>query len=189
MRHLTFDMWWEVNILSEFQAYGLGVKVFWRFGGKGLLADLMCNGGVCRTAPATPGLLNIYEENSHFLFQSNWNEGVDRKRSIVLHIYPLFKFCLNSLGLISSLVLSSHCWRQNLPPPKVYWEWKYILPKQVDYIILCCTFYLIVDSFIIFSRSIHVEKKSVWHYLGNFVRQWSTYYHQSLGKELCWAFR
>ena len=48
---LIHDTWSEVNILSKFQvssSYGLGVKVFW-----------ISEEGVCRTAPATPGLLNI----------------------------------------------------------------------------------------------------------------------------------
>ena len=31
--------------------------MFGRSGGKGSLSDLMSDGGVCRTAPATPGLL------------------------------------------------------------------------------------------------------------------------------------
>ena len=33
----------------------LGIRVFWRFGGKGWIAE-----GVCHTAPATPGLLIRY---------------------------------------------------------------------------------------------------------------------------------
>ena len=40
--HLTYDMWWWVNILSKVQpssSYGLLVMMFWRFGGKGWLAD------------------------------------------------------------------------------------------------------------------------------------------------------
>ena len=35
--HLTHEIWWEVNILSKCQlssSYGLGVMMFWRFGGK-----------------------------------------------------------------------------------------------------------------------------------------------------------
>ena len=31
--------------------------MFWCFGGKGWLSKLISNGGVCRTDPATPGLL------------------------------------------------------------------------------------------------------------------------------------
>ena len=38
--HMTCDTWWGVIMLSKFQlpsSYGLGVMMFWRFGGKGLL--------------------------------------------------------------------------------------------------------------------------------------------------------
>ena len=67
-RHVTCDTWhvthdtWGVNILSKFQlpsSYGLWFMIFWRFGGKGLLTDWLNHEGVCRTAPATPGLLNM----------------------------------------------------------------------------------------------------------------------------------
>ena len=52
----------EVNILSKFQlssSYGLGVTVHWRYFHKGSVTDLIINKGVCRTAPATLGLLNM----------------------------------------------------------------------------------------------------------------------------------
>ena len=44
--HMTHDMWqwWGVNILSKFQlssSHGLGVMIFWRFGGKGSLNEWM----------------------------------------------------------------------------------------------------------------------------------------------------
>ena len=64
--HLTCDMWHVVgvNILSKSQlpsSYGLGGKVIQRSGGKGWPTELsnewMSDEGVCRTAPATPGLL------------------------------------------------------------------------------------------------------------------------------------
>ena len=62
--HVTHDRWGEVNLLSTLQlpsSYGLEVKVFWRFGGKSwltyLINQLITYGGVCRKAPATPGLL------------------------------------------------------------------------------------------------------------------------------------
>ena len=35
--HMTRDRWVDVNILSNF-LYGLGLKMFWRFGGKGWVA-------------------------------------------------------------------------------------------------------------------------------------------------------
>ena len=49
-----------VNVLLKFQfssSYGLGVMMSLRFGGKGSLSQIIRNGAVCRTAPATPGLL------------------------------------------------------------------------------------------------------------------------------------
>ena len=36
--------------------------MFCRFGGKGSVIRLMSDGGVCRTAPATPGQLIIQKE-------------------------------------------------------------------------------------------------------------------------------
>ena len=38
--------------------------MFWRSGGKGWLSDLMSNGGLCRTALATPGLLIMWSQQS-----------------------------------------------------------------------------------------------------------------------------
>ena len=61
---VTHDMWGEVNLLSKFQLssfYGLGVKVFWIYFNKWWRSQsvnkLINEKGVCRTAPATPGLL------------------------------------------------------------------------------------------------------------------------------------
>ena len=55
-----------VNILWKFQlpsSYCLGLMILWRFGGKGSLThsltDWLSDKAVCRTAPATPGLLII----------------------------------------------------------------------------------------------------------------------------------
>ena len=69
MWHVTHDMWHltrdrngEVNLLSKFQlpsSYGLGMKVCRRYFHKPSLSELISDGGDCRTAPATPGLLNI----------------------------------------------------------------------------------------------------------------------------------
>ena len=62
--HLTCDTWWGVNILSKFQlpsSFGLGGEVIWRSGGKGSLNQSMNDEAVYRTAPATPGLLNIFK--------------------------------------------------------------------------------------------------------------------------------
>ena len=61
--HLTCDTWWGVNILLKLQlssSYGLGIMMFWGSGGKGSVNESVSNGGVCRTSPATPGLLIIY---------------------------------------------------------------------------------------------------------------------------------
>ena len=68
MWHMTHDIWHlthdrgggEVNLLSKYQlpsSYGLGGKVFWIFGGKDWHTQLINDVGVCRTAPATLGLL------------------------------------------------------------------------------------------------------------------------------------
>ena len=62
MWHGTHDRWGEVNLLPKCQLpcfYGLGVKVFWRYFYKGWETQLTSDKGVCRTALATPGLLNI----------------------------------------------------------------------------------------------------------------------------------
>ena len=76
MWHVTCDMWqmtydkWDVICdmwhmeggehslkMSVPSSYGFGVKVFLRFGGKGLLnSEWMNERGVWRPAPATPGL-------------------------------------------------------------------------------------------------------------------------------------
>ena len=60
--HMACDMLWRVNILSKFQlpsSYGLWFNISWRLGGKGWRTDWLNHVGVCRTAPATPGLLII----------------------------------------------------------------------------------------------------------------------------------
>ena len=74
MWHVTHDTWYvtrhrwgEVNLLSKLKlssSYGLGMKVFWRFGEKGWFIQfinyqLIRDKRVCKTAPATPGLLTI----------------------------------------------------------------------------------------------------------------------------------
>ena len=66
MWHVTCDTWCAMTILSKCQlssSYGLGVLMFWRSGGKASVSDwinewMSCE-VVCRTAPATPGLLQI----------------------------------------------------------------------------------------------------------------------------------
>ena len=64
MWHVTHDNWCIVNILSKFQlssSNGLGFLMLWISGGKGSLNQSVSNGGDCRTAPAAPGLLSIWE--------------------------------------------------------------------------------------------------------------------------------
>ena len=75
--HVTHDMWLVVwgNILSKFQlpsSYGLWFMISWRLGGKGWLTHSLTQSindeGVCRTAPATPGLLiriQLYPSLTH----------------------------------------------------------------------------------------------------------------------------
>ena len=62
MWHMTCDRCGEVNLLSQFlliSSYSLGVKVSWRFWGKGRLNYILINDkGVGITAPATAGLLS-----------------------------------------------------------------------------------------------------------------------------------
>ena len=58
--HVTCHTWRKVKILSKFQVLspnGLGVKVELRLGGKGQVIYWMNHYGVCRTAPASLGLL------------------------------------------------------------------------------------------------------------------------------------
>ena len=55
---MTLDTWHSKFQLSS--SYGLGVMMFWRSGGKGSLDQLMSDGGNCRTARATPGLLTTW---------------------------------------------------------------------------------------------------------------------------------
>ena len=62
---LKCDTWWGVNIVSEFHlpsCNGLGFMMFSRSGGKGSVTDPLNDGCVCRTAPATPGLLITAEK-------------------------------------------------------------------------------------------------------------------------------
>ena len=65
---MTCGMLCGVSILSTFQlrsSYGLWFMIFWRFGGNGWLTDWLNNKGVCRTAPATLGLLTTWPKESN----------------------------------------------------------------------------------------------------------------------------
>ena len=67
---MTYSIWQVaggVNILSKFQlpsSYGFGQTASWRFWTKGSpnkrMIELMNQKAVCRTAPATPGMLNTH---------------------------------------------------------------------------------------------------------------------------------
>ena len=60
--HMTCDMFGGMNILSKFQlpsSSGLWLMILWISGGKGWFAELINYEAVYRTAPATPGLLNV----------------------------------------------------------------------------------------------------------------------------------
>ena len=62
MWHVTRGSQKMMKFVSKFQpsfSNGFGVMIFWRFGGKASVTDLINDGGVCRTTPATPGLLII----------------------------------------------------------------------------------------------------------------------------------
>ena len=67
-----------VNILSKFQlssSNGLGFMMLWISGGKGslthwineLIKELINDEAVCRTAPATPGLLKIRHKEENYV--------------------------------------------------------------------------------------------------------------------------
>ena len=62
--HLTHDMWHVVEGEHSFKlqltsSLGLWIMMVWRFGGKGSHNQLIIYKGVCRTAVATPGMLNM----------------------------------------------------------------------------------------------------------------------------------
>ena len=66
--HVTYDTW-KVGEGEPFQlciSDSLGAKIFWRYFHKGWLTEsvnqLMNDKGVCRTAPATPGLLVLFRK-------------------------------------------------------------------------------------------------------------------------------
>ena len=64
----TWHVVW-VNILSKFQlrsSYGLGETILWRYFHNGPASNLINEEGVCRTAPAKPGLSNRkHSESNH----------------------------------------------------------------------------------------------------------------------------
>ena len=73
-QHVSYDTQGVVAIVSKFEvpsSNDFGFIMFWRFGTKGLLIYSISNWGVCRTAPATPGLLiNQKNKPKYFFFNS-----------------------------------------------------------------------------------------------------------------------
>ena len=69
--HVTCDECWGLNILSKFQlpsSYGLGETEFWRYFNERItewLNQWISDKGVCRSAPATPGMLKILYTRDH----------------------------------------------------------------------------------------------------------------------------
>ena len=62
MWHVTCGIQKMRKIVSKFQpsiCKGFGVEIFWRYGGKASVTDLINDGGVCRITRATQGLLII----------------------------------------------------------------------------------------------------------------------------------
>ena len=74
-----YDMWQvgggEPSLKFQLpSSYCLGLKVTWIYGGKGSLNDQLINDeGVCRTAPATPGLLDIAKSKKKLPFLGTAN--------------------------------------------------------------------------------------------------------------------
>ena len=61
----------SLNMLGPCETYGLGVKVFLRFAGRGLVSLLIKYKGVCKTVPAKMGLLNL-----NITGISNWSTPI-----------------------------------------------------------------------------------------------------------------
>ena len=107
--HVTHDGWREVNLISKIQlprSYSLGLKMFWRYFHNDLINELVNDKGVCRTVPATQGLVKIWccplefilkDIRSHLSVSALWNQKVCRAflRKIhlckVLSTYPMVK--------------------------------------------------------------------------------------------------
>ena len=71
MWHVTHDRLGKVNLLLKVQlpsSYSLRVKVYWRYFHRPSLNpsnQSISDKGICRTSPATPGLLIIFTHNSY----------------------------------------------------------------------------------------------------------------------------
>ena len=86
MWHMTCDTCWGVNILSKFQlssSNGLGVMLLWIYFNKPSLT-LMNHEAVCRTAPATLGLLITIEFCCSFTLWTHCFKLIFRNDFIVI---------------------------------------------------------------------------------------------------------
>ena len=125
-----------VNIVSKFQvrsSNGLVVMMFWRLGGKEWLSELFYPEGVCRTAPATLGLVNM----SEILISSTWNQ---KKFSVFWNIFLIHCFswnvsthlalqcfrCLfrmdNHKYQVCYVKFVVNSWRWNVPTKNICWK-------------------------------------------------------------------
>ena len=105
MWHVTCDTWhvWGGNILSNFQlpsSYRLRFMMLWRSGGKGWVNQLINDEAVYRTAPATPGLLNISNMVTSFQRLSLLGRcflcvNLSICVSVCLSVFSLLKYLLN----------------------------------------------------------------------------------------------
>ena len=74
MWHMTHDTWWTLcQNVGSLALMVWELWCFWRLGGKGLVTHLISDKAVCRTAPATPGLLNINVEPAESLAPKHWD--------------------------------------------------------------------------------------------------------------------
>ena len=96
------------NIVSTFQvpsSNGLRVMLFWRFGGKWWPSDWANYDGVCRTAPATPGLLITFPASQASLVGVLGDLLSNR---CVGHLGSIF-FALPNLGKLNWSVQHNKC--------------------------------------------------------------------------------
>ena len=82
---MTHDTWCGVNILSKFQlssSNGLGFMMLLISGGKGCLNQLInqsiSDEAVCKTAPATPGLLIMLPIINHMVASESLFQTIKR---------------------------------------------------------------------------------------------------------------
>ena len=107
MKH---DRWGAVSLLSKFQLPSsncLGGMMFLGSGGKSTLNNLISDKGVCRKAPATPGLLyiillQVYEIQYYFNTILNntilYHSMSTDKNTIIIHVLLIqyYNSCLKN---------------------------------------------------------------------------------------------